>query len=558
MHDLFDLYNAGKFNLDPAAPTRLALLHRSFRSVSLARGVQRQQFAAHFPGLGLLNLALGIRVGAAAGRTPLPEIRYFDEAAYADETALAGAMSDWLAPSARPMIAATAYTSTVDRLEGFFERFDSCRHLVVVGGPHATVAPEIANAHIVVRGEGGAAMEHILRAVGTPAFGDGPDGNGLCFVFKGVAVMRKQVFDRSLAAMPAPCYAYDLLPDSCESPIYATNFTRMLGDRPQIYVCTQSCKARCTFCSTYLIHGRPVARPLDLIRADLHYLVKECGYDSLEFHDDDLAQHPEFEGLLQVLADLGVPWFCYMRTDVMSPQRARDMAASGCRRVFLGVESLSQSKLDYFRKDVSVQDNIRAVEALAAAGIGTVAGFIIGCPDETAEDIVAESHRFLKLPLYSINCSILSPDPGTVEFLKARKRSELFRAQMATKSSARIVPDFEKFGSGMPIGLPTVCEAVSKADLNRLLSVIDGAFYFRPHVWECMTANRSPSQVDCIRRYFSFVAAAVDKEANDNYDGVDPRIRNFRNEVFEVMRAPLWDRLGVRAPSAVFDHAKSL
>src|SRR5260370_34097076 len=99
----------------------------------------------------------------------------------------------------------------------------------------------------------------------------------------------------------------------------------MIGMRPQIYICTKSCQARCTFCSTYLIHGKAVARPVKLIREDLYYLIRELGHDSIEFHDDDLLQHPEFPELLALLRELGVPWFCYARVDNITEVVAQRM-----------------------------------------------------------------------------------------------------------------------------------------------------------------------------------------------------------------------------------------
>src|SRR5262249_41135435 len=144
-------------------------------------------------------------------------------------------------------------------------------------------------------------------------------------------------FDRSIETLPSPGFAFDLLPSESElNQIYATNFKRMLGRKPMIYICTQSCRSRCTFCSTYLIHGKAVARSVDKIAADLHYLVETHGFDSIEFHDDDLFQHPDFGGLLRVMRHLDIPWFCYGRAEAITPSYAREMARSGCRRVFLG------------------------------------------------------------------------------------------------------------------------------------------------------------------------------------------------------------------------------
>ncbi len=158
MHDLCLLCDGDSFAVAPSVPTRIAMVHHSFRTVSVRRGIIRQQFAAHFPALGLLSIAHTIRVDAAGGLVPAPDLRYFDQEAYATEDELAGATAEWLRPSARRIILASSYTPTVDQLEAFLGRFDPSAYLIVVGGAHATLAPDVDNVHLVVRGEGGAAL----------------------------------------------------------------------------------------------------------------------------------------------------------------------------------------------------------------------------------------------------------------------------------------------------------------------------------------------------------------------------------------------------------------
>ncbi len=509
MHDLCLLRDGDSFAAAPSVPTRIAMVHHSFRTVSVRRGVSRQQFAAHFPALGLLSIAHTIRVDAAGGLVPAPDLRYFDQEAYATVDELAGATAGWLRPSARRIILASSYTSTVDQLETFLGRFDPSAYLIVVGGAHATLAPDVDNVHLVVRGEGGAAMRHILTTFLSPGFAERAAAVGICFRLDGHDVVNRQVFDRSIERLPSPTFAYDLLPDQrTYGDVYATNFTRMLGKRPQVYICTQSCRARCSFCSTYLIHSRPVARPAFLVAEDIDYLVRILGHDSIEFHDDDLLQHPQLDGVLGVMAASGVPWFCYARVETIDAAVAQRMAAAGCRRMFLGLESMQQRTLDYYNKQTTVSQNRTAVENLAAAGVGVIAGFIIGNPHDTVDSILDDLESFLSLPLLAINCSILSPDPGTAEFRRARRREEL-RIPLGGERGARLVPDPERYGIEAPIGLPTVCRDVPKRLLNQLQTIIDGCFYARASVWQALTRDRAASQRAVISECYRYLRASV-------------------------------------------------
>lgn len=507
MHDLLLIERGTQFAPSPSVGTRIALVHHSFRTVSVRRGSARQQFAAHFPALGLLSVAQSIRADAH-GRQ-VPDMRYFDQEVFPDETRMAAAVEEWLEPAERRIIASSSYTPTADKLVQFLARFDASRYLIVVGGAHATLAPDLDNAHIVVRGEGAAAMRHIIDHFPGPGFGTGTGSAGLCYVRDGEPTTRRQVFDRSIEELPVPAFAYDLLPDQRRyGAVYATNFTRMLGTRPQVYICTQSCAARCTFCSTYLIHGRSVARPPELVAGDLDHLVHDLGHDSLEFHDDDLMQHPQLEELLDVIGATKVPWFCYARVERIDARMADRLAAAGCRRVFLGIESMRQRQLDHFNKQTTVEQNRSAVENLAAAGVGVVAGFIIGSPDDEVETVLEDLAAFLELPLLAINCSILSPDPGTAEFRRARKRPEL-RSALGGDHGSRIIPDLDRHGPLAPFGLPTLCRAVSKEQLNLLQTVIDASFYGRSSVWNCLVRDRTPDQVSLIRAYYDYLEHAL-------------------------------------------------
>jgi radical SAM superfamily enzyme YgiQ (UPF0313 family) len=132
-------------------------------------------------------------------------------------------MKKWLEPANRRIVAASSYTQTIDRLEQFLGQFSPDRYLIVVGGAHASTAPHIENAHIVVRGEGAAGIHHIVGTFGTEGFVREEGSLGLNYVTDGRAVSAPPRFDRSLETMPSPTFAYDLLPESLKSsPVYAT------------------------------------------------------------------------------------------------------------------------------------------------------------------------------------------------------------------------------------------------------------------------------------------------------------------------------------------------
>lgn len=204
--------------------------------------------------------------------------------------------------------------------------------------------------------------------------------------------------------------------------------------------------------------------------------------------------------------------------------------------MFLGVETMRQANLDYFNKQTTVAQNRDAVEHLAAAGMGVVAGFIIGSPDDTVESILYDLDEFLSLPLFAINCSILSPDPGTAEFRRARRREEL-RLALGGDHGTRLVPDPERYGLAAPMGLPTVCKAMSKPLLNMLQTLIDANFYAREHIWDGLVRDRSPAQQSVVADYYRFLERSIAEVQNDE---VPPHAREHLNAARSAIANGPW------------------
>ena len=502
MHDLSTI-RSGDFG-HPTSPAGIAFLHLGFRTIWKSQSSGRLAYASHFPALGLLSLGQSLRQAAAVGEIDLPSMRYFDEEDYDSLEEVRAAIVEWLAPFSRRIVAASCYSVSVGVLEEFFSGLDPEKHLLLVGGAHPTVAPDFASAHIAVRGEGAAALTHILRTAFTPEFYEAADSKGMCFVSGESRVASIPAFDRSLRKLPSPAFAYDLhRPERV--PRYWTHFTRAVGPEPQIYICTQSCRARCSFCSTYLIHGKQVCRPAALVRQDLHRIVHDDGYQSLEFHDDDLLQHQELDDVLGAVADTGVPWFCYGRVDTLDGKMAARLASAGCRRIFLGLESMEQRTLEYFNKATTVEQNVAALEACRDAGIGAIGAFIIGAPHHTVRSILADLDRYLGLPLFALRASILSPDIGTREFRRAVRGKSPNLARLRIRGSGKtlgVSPDPAEFGTATPYGMPTVCEEVSKLVLNELQDLIFCEFYLRGSVAERLFRETPEWYHETIERYY--------------------------------------------------------
>lgn len=96
----------------------------------------------------------------------------------------------------------------------------------------------------------------------------------------------------------------------------------------------------------------------------------------------------------------------------------------------------------------------------------------------------------------------------------------------------RLVPNTDIYGMLEPTGLPTVCTAVSKADLNRLQGVINGLFYFRDGVYERLCLGRTEEQRASVDAYYRHVG----RQFTERVVAVDdPRAWPYVEEAREKM-----------------------
>lgn len=524
MHELGPILESRGAAWRSDEPVTVALVNRNHTAVNRERRVDTT-FYSRFPPLGLLNIAACIRSDADLIRREV-DIRIFEEEDYETFEEFHQDVVEWLDRATGPtMIGATTYTHAVEDMERLLGLVDHSRHLVVVGGAHVTVQPFFENAHIVVRGEGRAPVRHILNEFGRTTFGETDDATGLFWADTAFVKAGRPKYDDSLTTLPSPCFEYDLVKERRET--FRTHITRAVCERPQIYVCTQSCRARCTFCSTYLIHGKSKSRNVSLVEQDLRFLIEEHGHDGFEFWDDDLLQHAQLEELLAMLSRLGKKWYCFGRTETIDERQADDLAAAGCRKIFLGIESMRQDRLDYFNKKTTVEQNKKAVKALDAAGVGVIAAYILGAPDDTWESIVEDYLQYFSLPIEIVSMSILTPDPGTKEFSRARMRGGRFLDVLGGDDGRLIQPNIEKFGAAVPAGLPTVCESLTKIELNVIWRVLETHFLLRESIWEKLASHVPPALHSNLARYF---ASQYSRARVPLPDGIHPAVVELHKE----------------------------
>ncbi len=219
--------------------------------------------------------------------------------------------------------------------------------VTVLGGPHfSAMARTVLELYpwidYVVAGEGEGAMRQLLR---TLAGREG--GGGLVNVARrdggGVALDRRLKPLDSLAALPRAAYQLVDL-----SRYFAKNPLRLLD-----YEHGRGCIFNCSFCYSPLHwgQGEQVKETDRIVRevSELHAL----GARHLFFVQDNFPNSKATaRAICRALtaARTGMTWNCYATLPQLLPEFLDDLAAAGCRAVFIGVDAISNTSQKAFGK----------------------------------------------------------------------------------------------------------------------------------------------------------------------------------------------------------------
>ncbi|HEX4507800.1 MAG TPA: radical SAM protein [Alphaproteobacteria bacterium] len=183
----------------------------------------------------------------------------------------------------------------------------------------------------------------------------------------------------------------------------------VLGRKALPILASRGCVRTCSFCSIHVFYraapGKVVRtrKPVEIVR-EMRMLHDERGITVFLFQDDDF---PLFGPVWQrwtreFIAELyraqlagKVIWKINCRADAVDPVLFAEMKEAGLYYVYMGLESGSEDGLETLNKDITVAENIRAVEILKSLGLVYEFGFMLFDPSTTF-DSVRDNVAFLR------------------------------------------------------------------------------------------------------------------------------------------------------------------
>jgi hypothetical protein len=298
--------------------------------------------------------------------------------------------------------AAGIILSRGDKVIGFNTRCDSypsviniarcCKEkdpgrTIILGGPHATqVDVETLEAFkfidIIVRGEGEETLSELCLALAhsKPLSGI----RGITYRLGGKAIRnadRKLIAD--LDSLPLPDYGK--VDDAIK------RHERLFKKLPTDVIVGRGCPYGCYYCSSSLMWRRKFRmRSVESVGRELRHLRDAYGCNVFTLNHDHLTADRGY--LLGLCAHIqanvrGISWVCSSRIDGLDAPTIETMSKAGCTCIYFGIETGSPRMQKAMNKNLRLGNVDRILECCRANGIGFVASFIIGFPEETEKDL---------------------------------------------------------------------------------------------------------------------------------------------------------------------------
>ncbi len=294
------------------------------------------------------------------------------------------------------LVAITFHTPSAPHAYDLAARFRERGITVALGGPHVTLLPDEAQAHadVIFIGEAESQWARFLAELET--------GN----------------YDKRYSCHQPP--VLDCAPASRQDLFHRRDHTA------GVLFATRGCAFRCDFCTLAVMYqGQFRKRPVDAV-------IRECA----SFHgkililwDDNIAGDIAYaKKLFRALAPLRKWWSSQASIHAAEDDEFLDLAArSGCKQLFIGLESVSQASVNEVSKGFNhVDEYARAIERIHSHGMSVQAGIVFGFDHDT-EAVFVETLDFLEAcGVQNATFNILTPFPGTRLFQRLDAEGRIF------------------------------------------------------------------------------------------------------------------------------------
>jgi len=281
------------------------------------------------------------------------------------------------------LVAITFHTPSASHVYALADRFRQRGITVVLGGPHVTLMPHEALAHADV-------------------------------IFIGEAETHWPEFLAQFeAGQHRQCYCSAEPPLLDLAPMSRKDLFHRRVHTAGVLFATRGCAFRCDFCTVAVMYrSRLRKRPVASVAREYASFRGKV----IILWDDNIAGDLEYaRDLFRALAPHNKWWSSQASIHAAKDDKFLELAArSGCKHLFIGLESISQASMNEVSKGFNrVDEYAQAIERIHSHGIAVQAGIVFGFDHDTPE-VFEETLDFLEAAgVQNATFNILTPFPGT-------------------------------------------------------------------------------------------------------------------------------------------------
>ncbi|MGA2479696.1 MAG: radical SAM protein [Spirochaetia bacterium] len=294
------------------------------------------------------------------------------------------------------LVGITCMTATAPRAYQLADNLRRRGVTVVLGGVHPSVLPEEAKLHCdaVVVGEAEPVWARLIA--------DAQAGRLQAYYRSGT--------EWKLDDYPLPARA-------------AGHVTSVMGVTP--VVTSRGCPYACEFCCVRNVFGRAIRHVcVERVVQD----IQASGASRVMFLDDNIVGDQAYASkLFKALRPLNIHWVGQASISfVRNTALLAEASASGCRGLFMGLESVSEQKIARMSKSMrTLEDTAAAIRRIQESGILLHASIVFGFDDDD-QSIFDETVEFLqRTRVPSATFNVLTPYPGTEVYAQLKKENRL-------------------------------------------------------------------------------------------------------------------------------------
>ncbi|HZP81312.1 MAG TPA: cobalamin-dependent protein [Chthonomonadaceae bacterium] len=173
-----------------------------------------------------------------------------------------------------------------------------------------------------------------------------------------------------------------------------------MGTRTGVHQAAIGCRYHCTFCGVVsMFNGKTILPKPNRLYEALKTLRDDYGANAMQFYDNNFFDREETSvPMLEVLAEMGMPWWCYARADTLAKFSAQTwelIRRSRLRMAYIGAEAASDSVLAGMKKGTRVEHTFAVARRCREYGVIPEFSFVLGGPDDP-EGEIEKTFGFIK------------------------------------------------------------------------------------------------------------------------------------------------------------------